>query len=87
MKFEIHLSSRSHKFLKGVDSTTYDRIVRKIEALANDPFLSDAKKIVGRKEKLHRVRVGDYRILYEIYQDKNAVLIVNIDKRSRIYDR
>ena len=49
MKFEIHLSSRSHKFLKGVDSTTYDRIVRKIEALANDPFLSDAKKIVGSK--------------------------------------
>nr|QNO54303.1 hypothetical protein FGBIHFOD_00043 [Methanosarcinales archaeon ANME-1 ERB7] len=36
--------------------------------------------------KFERVRVGDYRILYEIYQDKNAVLIVNIDKRSRIYD-
>jgi mRNA-degrading endonuclease RelE of RelBE toxin-antitoxin system len=49
VKFEIHLSSRSHKFLKIVDSTTYDRIVRKIEALANDPFLSDAKKIVGSK--------------------------------------
>jgi len=36
--------------------------------------------------KFERVREGDYRILYEIYQDKNAVLIVNIDKRSRIYD-
>ena len=86
MKFEIHLSSRSHKFLKRVDRTTYDRIVRKIEALANDPFLSDAKKIMGSKEKIYRVREGDYRILYEIYQDKNAVLIVNIDKRSRIYE-
>ena len=87
MKFEIHLSSRSHKFLKGVDSTTYDRIVRKIEALANDPFLSDAKRIMGSKEKIYRVRVGDYRILYEIYLDKMAIMIVNIDKRSRIYDR
>nr|QNO56083.1 hypothetical protein GIJIEOGM_00024 [Methanosarcinales archaeon ANME-1 ERB7] len=87
MKFEIHLSSRCHKFLKGVDSTTYDRIVRKIEELANDPFLSDAKKIMGSKEKIYRVRVGDYRILYEIYLDKMAIMIVNIDKRSRIYDR
>jgi mRNA interferase RelE/StbE len=86
VKFEIHLSSRSHKFLKTVDRTTYDRIVRKIEALANDPFLSDAKKIMGSKEKIYRVRVGNHRILYEIYLDKNAVLIVNIDKRSRIYD-
>ena len=59
MKFEIHLSSRSHKFLKRVDRTTSDRIVRKIEALANDPFLSDAKKIMGSKEKIYRGRVGD----------------------------
>jgi mRNA interferase RelE/StbE len=63
VKFEIHLSSRSHKFLKRVDRTTCDRIVRKIEALAIDPFPSDAKKIIGRKEKLWRIKTGDYRIL------------------------
>ena len=34
--------------------------------LAEDPFQLDVKKIMGRKEKLYRVRVGDYRILYEI---------------------
>jgi mRNA-degrading endonuclease RelE of RelBE toxin-antitoxin system len=58
VKFKIHLSSRSHKFLKGFDSTAYDRIVIKIEVLANDPFLSDAKKVMGSKEKICRVRVG-----------------------------
>jgi mRNA interferase RelE/StbE len=87
VKFEIHLSSRSHKFLKRVDRITYDRIVRKIEALAIDPFPLDAKKIIGRKDKLYRIKTGDYRILYEIYLDKKVILIVNIDKRSRIYDR
>jgi len=46
----------------------------------------DVKKIMSRKEKLYRVRVGDYRILYEIYPEKKVVLIVNIDKRSRIYE-
>jgi mRNA interferase RelE/StbE len=42
---------------------------------------------MGSKEKIYRVRVGDYRILYEIYLDKMVIMIVNIDKRSRIYDR
>lgn len=86
MKFEIHLSSRGHKFLKRVDKRTYDRLVRKLVTLAEDPFQLDVKKIMGRKEKLYRVRVGDYRILYEIYLEKKVVLIVNIDKRSRIYE-
>jgi mRNA-degrading endonuclease RelE of RelBE toxin-antitoxin system len=44
-------------------------------------------RIMGSKEKIYRVRVGDYRILYEIYLDKKVIMIVNIDKRSRIYDR
>ena len=81
MSFEVHLSGGSYKFLKKLD----EKIIRKIEMLANDPFLTNTKKIIGRKEKLFRVRAGDYRILYEVYLDKNVVLIVNIDKRSRVY--
>ncbi|MCK4637107.1 MAG: type II toxin-antitoxin system RelE/ParE family toxin, partial [Methanomicrobia archaeon] len=83
MSFEVHLSGGSYKFLKKLDKKTYEKIIRKIEMLANDPFLTNTKKIIGRKEKLFRVRAGDYRILYEVYLDKNVVLIVNIDKRSR----
>lgn len=60
--------------------------IKKIVTLAEDPFQLDVKKIMGRKEKLYWVRVGDYRILYEIYLEKKVVLIVNIDKRSRIYE-
>ncbi|MCK4433173.1 MAG: type II toxin-antitoxin system RelE/ParE family toxin [Methanomicrobia archaeon] len=85
MSFEVHLSGGSYKFLKKLDEKTYEKIIRKIEMLANDPFLTNTKKIIGRKEKLFRVRAGDYRILYEVYLDKNVVLIVNIDKRSRVY--
>ncbi len=85
MSFEVHLSGGSYKFLKKLDKKTYEKIIRKIEMLANDPFLTNTKKIIGRKEKLFRVRAGDYRILYEVYLDKNVVLIVNIDKRSRVY--
>lgn len=37
-------------------------------------------------EKVFRVRVGDYRILYTVNYEKKRVLIVNLDKRSRAYD-
>lgn len=87
MKFEVHLSSRSHKFLKRTEKRTYERLIRNVETLADNPFPSEAKKIIGRKEKLFRIRVGDYRILYEVYLDKNVILVVNIDKRSRVYRR
>jgi len=51
VKFEIHLSSRGHKFLKRVDKRTYDRLVRKLVTLAEDPFQLDVKKIYGQKRK------------------------------------
>jgi len=41
--------------------------------------------IEGYKEKLYRVRVGDYRILYEVDKNKNSIGIVKIDHRSRVY--
>jgi hypothetical protein len=36
---------------------------------------------MGQKEKTFRVRVGEYRILYVAFLDKNSILVLNIDKR------
>ena len=85
MKFEVKLSNRAYKFLKGINKPVYDRIIQKIEKLSEDPFSTDAKRVIGREEKAFRVRVGGYRILYVVYFDKETILIVNIDKRSKAY--
>ena len=87
MNFEVHLSSRANKFLKKADKDLYNRIVSRLENLVQDPFPPDAKKVLGQKEKVFRVRVGDYRVLYVVFLDKNALLVVDIDKRSKIYQR
>jgi mRNA interferase RelE/StbE len=63
----------------------YIRLINKIEELAENPFPPGVKRIFGREEKLFRIRFGDYRILYEIFPDKRVILIVNIDKRSKVY--
>ena len=85
MKFEIKLSNRAYRFLKNINKVVYDRIIKKIERLSEDPFPSDAKRVIGKDEKAFRVRVGDYRILYVVYLDKETILIINIDKRSKVY--
>jgi len=85
VNFEVHLSSKATKFLKNADKKLYDRIINKLKRLSEDPFPQDAKRVLGQKEKVSRVRVGDYRILYVVYLDKNIVLVADVDKRERIY--
>ncbi|MFH1211570.1 MAG: type II toxin-antitoxin system RelE/ParE family toxin [Candidatus Woesearchaeota archaeon] len=83
--FEVFLSSSSENFLKKCENEIHERVLKKIKELANEPFPSEAKRVVGRKEKVFRVRVEDFRILYVVFHEKSEILIADIDKRSRIY--
>jgi mRNA interferase RelE/StbE len=85
--FNVLLSTNSQKFLKKADKQIYERLTYKIKELTVNPFPSDIKRIVNSKHKLFRVRVGDYRIEYTVIHDKNEIFIVDIDKRSRIYNK
>jgi mRNA interferase RelE/StbE len=82
---EIYLSNKSYKFLKKVNKGTYEILLKKIKKLGEFPFPHDTKRVVGRKEKTFRIRSGEYRILYVVDSDSNTLLIVNIDKRSKVY--
>jgi len=44
VSFEVHLSGGSYKFLKKLDKKTYEKIIRKIEILANDPLSNKHKE-------------------------------------------
>lgn len=87
MHFEVHLGNKSKRYLKGSDEELCNRITTKLKKLADDPFPQDAKRVKGQKRKIFRLRVGDYRILYVVFLEKNAILVVNIDKRARAYKR
>jgi len=83
--FNIEFSNLAKKFLKKADKELSKRLLEKIEKLAKDPFPTDVKRIVNRKEKVFRVRLGDYRIQYVVLYDKNLIFISDIDKRPRAY--
>ncbi len=84
--FDVAYSKQAEKFFKKADKILAKRLIKKIDDLKNTPIIHDTKTIEGYEEKLFRVRVGDYRILYEVGYKSNKIGIVKIDKRSKVYD-
>jgi len=82
---EIRYSKQAVSFLKSAEKKLTLRILKKIEKLIENPIEHDSKVVEGYSEKLFRVRVGDYRILYEVDYKNNQLGIVKIDKRSKVY--
>jgi mRNA interferase RelE/StbE len=60
-----------------------DRIIAAIRALANTPRPHGCKKLSGRPA--WRVRVGTYRVVYEIHDDRLVVVVVTIGHRKEVY--
>jgi len=83
--FDIRYSKQAVNFLKSAEKKLATRILKKIETLKENLIQHDSKVVEGYNEKLFRIRVGDYRILYEVDYKKNQLGIVKIDKRSKIY--
>ena len=85
MTFDVSYSNRSKKFLRKADKVIVKRVIEKIEKLRDNPVIHDTKTVEGSKG-LFRVRVGDYRILYEVDYRNNLLGIIKIDKKPRVYD-
>jgi mRNA interferase RelE/StbE len=83
--FLVKYSNKARRFLKKADKILAKRLLKKIEKIKEKPILHDTKIVEGAKELLYRVRVGDYRILYEVDNKGQVIGIVNIDKRPRAY--
>ena len=84
MTYEIQISKSASKQIKKLPSEIQERIQVKINSLAIEPRPDGVKKLKGR-ENGYRVRVGDYRILYDVFDDVLLVIIVEVGHRSNIY--
>ncbi|HDN27298.1 MAG TPA: type II toxin-antitoxin system RelE/ParE family toxin [Thioploca sp.] len=65
--------------------TVQTRLKSKITMLSENPRPHGCKKLKGF-ENNYRLRVGDYRVIYEIHDDVLLVLIVKVGPRRDIYD-
>ena len=87
--YELAFYDNALKFLESVPPKKIKRqIVRRINALANDPMPSGAKKLRGITDNdgsIYRVRQGHYRIVYQIRDGAREIVILNIAHRKDIY--
>jgi mRNA interferase RelE/StbE len=81
--YRIELLPSAAKALSRLDRSIQVRIARRIDRLAKDPR-NDSLKLRG-SEDIWRARVGDYRVLYRIEDDRLLVLIVRIAHRRGVY--
>jgi len=83
--FSVEFSRRAEKAVEGLPKEMSKRIVSAIGGLQQEQFPRGAIKLKG-EANVFRIRAGSCRVLYEIYPDRKLIIIVNIDKRSRVYE-
>ncbi len=84
MIYEIEFTKAAEKQLADIPRTELKKLAKRIEKLAIDPFPQGHEKMKGHEE-LHRIRQGDYRILYTVFEKKLLILIVKIGHRREVY--
>jgi mRNA interferase RelE/StbE len=82
--YTLQIDDKVIKDLKKIDKTWQKRILSKMKTvLVTDPH--SGKKLVGNLSPFYRLRVGDYRIIYAIFEDVVTVEVVKIKHRKDVY--
>ena len=84
--FKINWKISSEQDLKKIDKQYILKILDAIESLTSNPFPSQSKKIKS-SESSYRLRVGDYRVIYQVDSKKKSVIIYYIRHRKDAYKR
>ena len=82
MKYSIQYEKKCLKYLKRLDKHTQLRILKAINDLPN----GDVKKVQGKTDD-YRLRVGDYRIIFDKDDEKLVIYIIEIAPRGDVYKK
>jgi mRNA interferase RelE/StbE len=80
--YRIKVTRAAERDLTALPKSVFKRVDAKIQSLAEDPYPRGAKKL---EDTLFRVRIGDYRIIYQIVSDTITVVIIRVRHRREVY--
>jgi mRNA interferase RelE/StbE len=85
-RFEVRLLATARRSLDRLPADARRRVVRALRGLEIDPRRSGATRLVEQDhEPVWRIRVGDYRVLYQVRDEALVVLILRIGLRREVY--
>ena len=84
MNYRVELAPATKRQIRKLSSTNRKRILDALEKLAHNPRPSGVVKLTG-EENLYRIRVGSYRIIYDIQDQLLTLLVVKVGPRRDVY--
>lgn len=84
MNYRIEFTSAAAKQIKKLPHSASSQILKAIESLQDNPRPHRAKKLVG-EATAWRIRVGNYRVIYDIFDEELVVTVVRAAHRREAY--
>jgi mRNA interferase RelE/StbE len=83
LKYNVLIQRSAQKDLSKIPLRYRDRIIQAIRDLENNPRPTGSIKLTGRNA--WRIHIGDYRVIYEIYDDRLIIIVISIGHRREVY--
>ena len=82
--FNLQWRTSTKKDLRRIPRQAVSRIVAEVAKLTKEPLPHGSEKLTG-SERMYRIRVGDYRVIYELLRDAKIVEIQRVRHRKDVY--
>ena len=82
--YRVTFKRSVEKELRRIDKSEVKRILNSVQDLSENPFPPSSRKLVG-SDHTHRLRVGDYRVVYFVLEDENEIQVQRIRHRKDVY--
>ncbi|MEM9886509.1 MAG: type II toxin-antitoxin system RelE/ParE family toxin [Bacteroidota bacterium] len=85
MTYEVIIKKKALKEIERLPKVYVSKVRDSIDQLEENPYPSGCRKLVG-SENSYRIRVGDYRIIYDVFDAELVVKVVRVRHRKNVYD-
>jgi len=82
--YSVEVTRTAEKQLRRIAKRDRSRLVEAIQGLADRPRPHGARKLQGYDD-VYRIRVGQYRVVYEVFEDRVIVIVLKVGHRKDIY--
>ena len=83
--YKIVFTKKAYKSLRRIPKNVIDRVRTKLDRIAEDPYAPYSNVTKLRNRPGYRLRVGDWRAIYEIKENELIILVLKIGSRGEIY--
>ena len=82
--YKVEWKNSAYKELQKLSRPMIARVVAAVSELSNEPFPHGVKKLIG-SEFSYRIRIGDYRVVYEVFESRLIIEIIRVRHRKDVY--